>query len=144
MAHFLPAPDGTAIPLKLDGHNAWDGLQLVLNGLRGSQIDPAECVVRICGSGDMLSRTDRVPSLNTGQAGGECARRLMRACGLPIVAERFYSTSRHQIIFDVSTGRVQARRIKPVVVAIDALPKPGAKSISPALQGGTARSARAR
>jgi chemotaxis protein CheD len=119
MAHFLPASNGIDMLLELDGHIGPDGLQRVLDELRFSQIDPADCVARICGGGIVVSRTDRVPSLNSGQDVGDFARRMLRACGLPIISESFYPVGRHQIVFDVSSGRVQARRIKPVVVAID-------------------------
>ena len=119
MAHFLPAQNGLAIPLKRDGHSGPDGLHLVLPELRFAQIDAADCVARICSGGVVVSHADHVPSLNSGQANGEFARSLLRTCGLPIVSESFYPMGRYQILFDVSTGRMQARRVKPVVVAID-------------------------
>jgi chemotaxis protein CheD len=144
IAHFLPGLSGSGIPLELDGHMGPEGLQLVLQALQWSQIDPADCVARICGSGNVISRTDSVPSLNTGQAGGEFARRLLRARGLPIVSERFYAADRHQIVFDVGTGRVQARRVKPVTVAIDAQPKSRIGPISPARQNVFLRNTHAR
>jgi len=124
MAHFLPSLSCAGIPLELDGHCGLDGLQRVLDELDYSHINPADCVARICGGGLVVSRTDRVPSLNSGQASGEFARRLLRACELPIISEGFYPMGRHQIIFDAGTGRVQARRVKPVIVAIDSQPQP--------------------
>ncbi len=124
MAHFLPAAEGGE--LELDGHAAWDGLQLVLQALQWSEVDVAACVARVCGSGKVMTHTDRVPSLNAGQAAGEFARRLLRACGLPIVSESFYATGRYRICFDVGSGRVHARRIKPVVVALDTRTQPAA------------------
>jgi chemotaxis protein CheD len=126
MMHFEPVLNGDAIPLELNGLAGPDGLQLVMQSLQWSQIDPTRCIARICGGGTVASRTDRVPSLNSGQAAGEFARRMLRACGLPIVSESFYAVGRHQIIFDVETGRVHARRIKPVVVALDARLQPAA------------------
>ena len=135
MAHFLPAAEGLGIPLELDGHPGPDGLDLVLQGLRWSQVDPAECVARVCGRSKAISRVDRVPSLNTGQVNGEFARRMLRACGLPIRSERFYTLGRYQVIFDVSTGRVQTRRVKPVMVAIEAkLPAPSPPAVMPSRQ----------
>ncbi len=124
MAHFQSTPNGGAIPLELNGQTGPDGLRLVMESLQWSQIDPASCIARICGGGIVASRTDRVPSLNSGQAAGEFARRMLRACGLAIVSESFYAVGRHQIVFDVETGRVHARRIKPVVVALDVRPQP--------------------
>lgn len=144
MAHFLASTEGIWMPLELDGHSAPDGLELVLQELRRSQIDTAECVARICGSGNVISATDRVPRLNTGQASGDFARRLLRACGLPIASERFYPVSRHNVIFNVSTGRVCARRIKPVVVTIDAQPKARMASTSPTVQNCALQNTRAK
>lgn len=76
-------------------------------------------MARVCGSGKVMTRTDHVPSLNAGQAAGEFVRRLLRACGLPIVSESFYAAGRYRICFDAGNGRVHARRIKPVIVALD-------------------------
>ena len=144
MAHFLPSAEGPGIPLELDGHAGPDGLELVLQALQVSGVDPAECIARICGRSNAISRVDRVPSLNTGQVNGEFARRLLRACGLAIRSERFYTLGRYQVIFDVNTGSVQTRRVKPVVVAIDAkLPAPLSPAVMPGQQrtGTTGRNA---
>ncbi len=119
MAHFLPAAESGEQALELNGHAAWDGLQLVLRALQWSQANAADCVARVCGSGKVMTRTDHVPSLNAGQAAGEFMRRLLRACGLPIVSESFYAAGRYRICFNAGNGRVHARRIKPVIVALD-------------------------
>jgi chemotaxis protein CheD len=127
MAHFVPSLRNGELALDLGGHSGREALQLVLHELQCSHLDPAHCVARICGGGTVVACTDHVPSLNTGQANGEFARRLLRAYGLPIVSESFYPIGRRQVIFDVNTGRVQARRVKPVIVAIDVKSKPVAQ-----------------
>lgn len=117
MAHFLVPTRGTQRLLELDGRSGEAGLQEVLQGLRRARAEPDDCVARICGSSNVFLHSDRVPSLNTGHGRGELARQLLRAYGIPIVSESFYAIGRHQITFDVDTGRVRARRIKPTVIA---------------------------
>ena len=144
MAHFLPSAEGIGIPLELDGHAGPDGLELVLQALQWSGVNPADCIARICGRSMAMSRVDRVPSLNTGQVNGEFARRMLRARGMAIRSERFYTLGRYQVIFDVNTGSVQTRRVKPAVVAIDAkLPAPLSPAVKPGQQrtGTTGRNA---
>ena len=120
MSHFLLAiRDGQPL-LELEGRYGEDTLQLVLQGLQWARVELADCVARIFGNGNMLARTDRVPSLNSGQMIGDHARQLLRAHRIPIVSERFDIHGCHEITFDVTTGRAHIRRIKPAVVATSA------------------------
>jgi chemotaxis receptor (MCP) glutamine deamidase CheD len=143
MAHFLPASRGSQFPLELDGLAAPDGLQRVLQELHSPHIDTVDCVARICGTGELAARTDRVPSLNSGQSHGEFVRRMIRACGIPIASEKFYAMGRQRLIFNVDSGRIQARRISPVAVKVDAPPKTATASASPSRHHGVMRTARA-
>ncbi len=117
MAHFRVAQRGAHPVLELDGRCGEEGLQVMLQGLQPAPAGPDDCEARICGSGNVLMQTDLVPSFNSGQCGGELARRLLRARGIPIVSESFYALGLHEITFDVHTGRVRARRVKSSVPA---------------------------
>jgi chemotaxis protein CheD len=144
MAHFLPGPDATGIALTLDGNNAWNGLQRVIQTLQWLEIDSADCVARIYGGDPVTSGIDRVPSRNTGHANGEFAGSLLRACRVPIVSEAFYAMDKHRITFTLKTGRIHARRIKPAVVAITAPIKSRAGSRAPTVSNRVQLHARTR
>lgn len=113
--------------LRLDGRDAAEGLQRVLQALRWAQVDPGNCVARICGSGEIKTRMDRVPSLNSGQTSGETVRALLRACRLPIISESFYTGAHQRIIFDVATGRVRVVVARDAVAAIASKPRAAAR-----------------
>lgn len=137
MSHFLLAIRGAQPALELEGRYGNEALQLVQQGLQRAQVELADCVARIFGSGSMLSREDRVPSLNSGQLTGDHARHLLRTHGIPIVSERFHISGCHKITFDVNTGRAHVRRARPVVVAIGARLESVARNQAPAGRGKT-------
>jgi chemotaxis protein CheD len=88
-------------------------MRLVLRELVRAEVHPRECEGKIFGGGNMFPGHERKDALNVGQKNGETARRLMRHYGIPVVSESLYGIGHRQIIFDVASGDVWARQVKP-------------------------------
>ncbi len=119
MTHFLlSARDGPVS--ELDARYGEEAMWLTLRDLVRADVHPLECEAKIFGGGNMFPRQARHDALNVGRRNGETAHRLLRNYGIPIVAQSLYGVGHRQIIFDVATGDVWVRRVKPVEAAASA------------------------
>jgi chemotaxis protein CheD len=114
MSHFLLSSRGARVAGELDGRYAEEALSLMLRDLALHKVRARECQAKLFGGGNMFPHQTRANLLNVGQANGATARRLMAAHGIPIASESLFGVGHRQIIFDVSTGHVWSRQVKPV------------------------------
>jgi chemotaxis protein CheD len=113
MSHFLLAERGARPVLGLDGRYGEEAMQLMLNDLRQARVDPSRCQAKLVGGGDMFPRQGQSRSPTIGHRNGEAARSLLRAHNIPIVSESLFGTGHRQVVFDVATGDVWVRQIRP-------------------------------
>lgn len=112
MSHFLlPSRSGDS-PRELDGRYGEEVICIMLSKLAAVHVDPAECVGKIFGGGNMFPSHGRSDARNVGIKNGEAARALLRAHRIPILSESLFGNGHRRIIFDVSTGDVWARQAK--------------------------------
>lgn len=114
MSHFLLSSRNSYQEAELDGRYGEEVIHLMLQELRRSKVPPAECQAKIFGGGNMFPKQTRNNLLNVGQKNGEAARSLLQAHRIPIVSESLFGEGHRQIIFDVKSGDVWSRQIKPV------------------------------
>jgi chemotaxis protein CheD len=115
MSHFLLSDRGTQRPGELDGRYAEEAMSLMLRDLARQKVDPMECQAKLFGGGNMFPKHARAGSApNIGQKNGEAARRLVRLHGIPVISECLYGVGHRQIIFDVASGHVWSRQVKPI------------------------------
>ena len=114
MSHFLLSTRGGTATDTLDARYAEEALSLMLRDLAREKVAPQECQAKLFGGGNMFPRHVRTPAFDVGQKNGEAARRLMRAHAIPIVSESLFGVGHRHIIFDVSSGHVWSRQVKPV------------------------------
>lgn len=116
MSHFLLSHrDRSAIPAsELDGRYGEEAMLLMMSELVHLDVNPRECQAKIFGGGNMFPRQERNGALNVGRRNGEAARALLQSHGIALVSESLFGVGHRQIIFDVSSGDVWARQIKPV------------------------------
>jgi chemotaxis protein CheD len=112
MTHFLLSSREGPVS-ELDPRYGEEAMWMVLRELVRADVHPRECEGKIFGGGNMFPEHSRKNALNVGQKNGETARRLMRNYGIPVVSESLYGIGHRQIIFDVATGDVWARQVKP-------------------------------
>jgi chemotaxis protein CheD len=121
MSHFLLSSRGAAglgeRSGELDGRYAEEATSLMLRDLAREHVAPHECQAKLFGGGNMFPRHARTTALNVGQKNGEAARLLMRVRGIPIMSESLFGVGHRQIIFDVGTGHVWSRQVKPIDAA---------------------------
>lgn len=60
-------------------------------------------------------------SLHIGRKNGETARRLLRSHGIGLVSENLFGIGHRQILFDISSGDVWVRQVKPVEIDVPAM-----------------------
>jgi len=113
MSHYLLSerPNGATC---LDSRYGADALQMMLDELARMRVAAAECKAKIFGGGDMFPSGPRDRLLRVGFDNGETARQLLRQHRIPIVAESLYGEGHRQILFDIATGDVWSRQVKPV------------------------------
>jgi chemotaxis protein CheD len=82
-------------------------------------VDAAHCEAKIVGGGNMFPAQVRAcAGPGIGQKNGEAARRLVRSHGIPIVSESLFGVGHRQIVFDIASGHLWSRQIKPADSAI--------------------------
>ena len=111
MSHFL-LPSRRGDPRgELDGRYGEEVMSIMLAKLAAVQVNPAECVSKIFGGGNMFPSHGLNDARKVGIKNGEAARALLRAHRIPIVSESLFGNGHRRIIFDVCTGDVWARQI---------------------------------
>ncbi len=116
MSHFLLACRDNSRSFALDGRYGEEALLLMSDELSLMGIKVAECRAKIFGGGDMFPHHARKNMATVGQKNGEAARSLLQARGIPIVSESLFGVGHRQIFFNINSGDVWARQIKPVDV----------------------------
>ena len=111
MSHFLLPSRGGDAPGQLDGRYGEEVMCIMLAKLAAVHVNPAECVGKIFGGGNMFPSHGRADARKVGIKNGEAARALLRAHRIPIVSESLFGNGHRRIIFDVSNGDVWARQI---------------------------------
>lgn len=114
MSHFLLADRGNKRVFELDGKYGEEAMWLMMRDLARERVDVQECQAKIFGGGNMFPKHARKDaSLNIGYKNGEAAKSWLNAHGIPIVSESLYGIGHRQIIFDIASGHVWSRQIKP-------------------------------
>ena len=121
MSHFLLPMRGRMDEVHaLDARYGDESLALMLAELAQSGIEPQQCQGKIFGGGNMFPHQSRPERMHIGRKNGEAARALLRAHGIPTVAESLFGIGHRQIIFDISTGDVWSHQVRPIAPPIDA------------------------
>lgn len=115
MSHFLLSHRGRVreAASDLDGRYGEESLLLMLRELAQMKVNPRECRAKIFGGGDMFPRQIRKNTLHVGRRNGEAARALLQLHGIPIVSESLFGVGHRQIIFEIKSGDVWVRQVKP-------------------------------
>lgn len=116
MSHFLLARREKGRSLELDGRYGEEAMQLMARELEHMEIDPAECQAKIFGGGDMFPHQVRAKAPKVGRKNGEAARSLLQMHGIPIVSESLFGVGHRQIFFNIHSGDVWARQVRPADV----------------------------
>ena len=118
MSHFLLASRGRGAraeldPDGLDARYGDEALQLMLRELSGRGVAAAQCQAKIFGGGDMFPARKGFGALAVGRRNGEAARSLLQARGIEVISESLFGDGHRQIAFDVGTGHVWSRQVRP-------------------------------
>jgi len=114
MSHFLLASRGGRSVMELDGKYGQESMWLMLRELTRAGVNTAQCEAKIFGGGNMFPNQTTAASANVGRNNGEAARRMLEGCQIPIVSQSLYGVGHRQVIFDIATGHVWSRQVKPV------------------------------
>jgi len=115
MSHFLLAAR-TCHDEGIDGRYGDEALQLMTIKLATFGVNAAECEAKIFGGASMMAGGLN-DTVQVGQKNGTAARLLLRQAGIAVVSESLYGHGHRNIIFDIASGDVWARQIKPAVPA---------------------------
>lgn len=113
MSHFLLARRPARPAVELDARYGEEAMWLMLRELDRAGVVPSECQGKVFGGGDMFPGNMRTAGINVGKKNGVMARDLLYSHGISIVSESLFGVGHRQIIFDVSSGNVWSRQIKP-------------------------------
>jgi chemotaxis protein CheD len=123
MSHFMlanrcgapnaDADTATGNPGQWNGKYGDEALALMLRELLRHKVSASQCKAKIFGGGDMfpLQRTKGMPAI--GRRNGEAARSLLQAHGIEVVSESLFGEGHRQIVFEVGSGHVWARQLRP-------------------------------
>ncbi len=114
MSHFLLSSRETPSGSTLDARYGEESLSLMCRKLRRAGVRKEECQGKIFGGGNMFPLQMRSDALNVGQKNGEAARALLQQQGIKIISESLFGTGHRQIAFDISSGDVWVKQVKPV------------------------------
>jgi len=116
ISHFLlSSRNQNSAASGLDARYGQEAMSLMLQELKLMGVNPTECEGKIFGGGDMFPDQARPGMTSVGQKNGESARSLLLSEGIQVVSESLFGVGHRQIIFDVISGDVWARQIKPFV-----------------------------
>ena len=113
MSHYLLPSRSTSTGGVLDGRYGEEVMCLMLVELAALGISPSDCVAKIFGGGDMFPGQTRPDVRNVGVKNGEAARALLLTHQIPVVSECLFGIGHRQIIFNVGSGDVWARQVRP-------------------------------
>lgn len=113
MSHFLLARRPSRPCAGYDGRYGEEAMWLMVRELGRLGVTPSACQGKIFGGGNMFPQQARAAGINVGQKNGETARDLLRSYGVNIASESLFGIGHRQIIFDVSSGNVWSRQVKP-------------------------------
>ncbi|HJV80259.1 chemotaxis protein CheD [Noviherbaspirillum sp.] len=113
MSHFMLASRPAGASREPDGRYGEEVMWLMLRELRAAGVAASECQGKIFGGGDMFPVHTRTAGIHVGKRNGETARELLRAHGIPLVSESLFGVGHRQMIFDISSGHVWSRQVKP-------------------------------
>ena len=102
-----------ALPHALDGRYGDEALRLMLAELGRKKVVGAQCEAKIFGGGDMFPARDASGPLAIGRRNGEAARSLLQSHGIEVTSESLFGDGHRQIVFDIATGHVWSRQVKP-------------------------------
>ncbi|KIF82475.1 chemotaxis protein CheD [Noviherbaspirillum autotrophicum] len=114
MSHFILASGGRRRGASLDGRYGEDALVLMLGELKRAGVAAEQCHAKIFGGGDMFPGQVKKDVLRIGDRNGEEARALLRRHNIKVVSESLFGVGHRQIVFDVSTGHVWGRQVRPI------------------------------
>jgi chemotaxis protein CheD len=100
----------------LDGRYGVEALWLMLRDLVRAGADPSQCEAKIFGGGNMFPEHRSDGNANVGVRNGQTAHALLTELGLHIVSESLFGIGHRNIIFDIASGNVWVRQIKPVAL----------------------------
>ena len=115
MSHFLlPRRARDDASGNLDGRYGDEALQLMMAQLRAMGVPPAECQAKVFGGGDMFAHAGIARrTIQVGLRNGEAAQELLQAQGIQVVASSLFGHGHRQIVFNLSTGDVWSRQVRP-------------------------------
>ena len=119
MSHFLlPTRGASTHEHARLGYYGDEALLLMLEKLGKAGVLPAQCQGKLFGGGNMFP--DQMhENITVGRRNGEAARALLEQHGIPLVSESLFGIGHRQVIFDVSTGDVWARQVRPSAQEIE-------------------------
>jgi chemotaxis protein CheD len=113
MSHFVLASRLHAAADELDARYGDEALTLMLRDLAAQHVAAEDCQAKLFGGGNMFPKQARAKRRNVGEQNGEAAREFLRVHGIPLVSQSLYGVGHRTIIFDVNTGHVWSRQVKP-------------------------------
>jgi chemotaxis protein CheD len=125
MSHFLLPTRGQGATGELDGRYGDEALQLMFKDLTTHGVPPQQCEAKIFGGGNMFpgnqhARGKHQLGISVGRRNGEAARALLKLHNIHVLTESLFGVGHRQIIFDVSSGDVWSRQVRPSSIEIDA------------------------
>ncbi|GAB4403621.1 MAG: chemoreceptor glutamine deamidase CheD [Rhodoferax sp.] len=121
MSHFLlPSREGPAPAGELDGRYADEALALMVHDLRGLGVDARACEAKIFGGGNMFPGQTRAGRITVGERNGLAARELLQRHGIKLVSESLFGNGHRQVVFNIRTGDVWVRQVRPSRLEADA------------------------
>jgi chemotaxis protein CheD len=123
MSHYLLATRGSRRGDEFDGRYGDEALHLLLRDLQRAGVDGEQCQAKVFGGGNMFPSISKPVAARVGKVNGEAAHQMLAACGIPVVSQCLYGVGHRQVIFDVGTGHVWSRQIKPIAAAASVMGK---------------------
>lgn len=114
MSHFLLATRGVAQGGGLDARYGEEALALMLRDLALMGVPAQQCQAKIFGGANMFAGVPGPGAPQVGRRNGESARNLLRGLGIAIQSESLFGWGHRQIVFDVASGDVWSRQVRPV------------------------------
>ena len=115
MTHSLLPTRGLSAPANgLDGRYGDESLAMILDQFKQAGVPSSQCEAKVFGGGNMFPGHANSQSLNVGQRNGVAAKALLLKAGIPLKAEYLFGIGHRQVIFDVASGDVWSKQVKPI------------------------------